>query len=190
MGILNLLDKLMNIKNMVDIMNENLKIYAKNQEFLIGELQQLNGKTELVSVLNPKTLHDAYCLAKCQEAANNIMKKSSNTPLSCSSEFDNLKEVEKECIELVCYEDCCKENVIVEDGSVKYTMTSMSDPEPVVSLAVLPVSKDSEKQISKALSHYQKEDPTFRVKLAKESGRGFKVPDKVLVPDKIEGSDG
>lgn len=34
------------------------------------------------------------------------------------------------------------------DGSVKYTMTSMNVPEPVMSLAVQPVSKDSGGQVS------------------------------------------
>lgn len=33
------------------------------------------------------------------------------------------------------------------DGSVKYTMTSMNVPEPVMSLAVTPVSKDSGGQV-------------------------------------------
>jgi len=35
------------------------------------------------------------------------------------------------------------------DGSVKYTMTSMNVPEPVMSLAVQPVSKDSGGQVSR-----------------------------------------
>ncbi|XLR09441.1 hypothetical protein S83_037379 [Arachis hypogaea] len=48
------------------------------------------------------------------------------------------------------------------DVSVKYTMTSMNVPEPVMSLAVQPVSKDS---------GGQKEDPTFRVGLDPESGQ-------------------
>jgi len=34
------------------------------------------------------------------------------------------------------------------DGSVKYTMTSMNVPEPVMALAVSPVSKDSGGQVS------------------------------------------
>lgn len=34
------------------------------------------------------------------------------------------------------------------DGSVRYTMTSMNVPEPVMSLAVQPVSKDSGGQVS------------------------------------------
>ena len=34
------------------------------------------------------------------------------------------------------------------DGSVKYTMTSMNVPKPMMSLAVQPVSKDSGGQVS------------------------------------------
>ena len=34
------------------------------------------------------------------------------------------------------------------DGSVRYTMTSMNVPEPVMSLAVQPISKDSGGQVS------------------------------------------
>lgn len=39
------------------------------------------------------------------------------------------------------------------NGSVKYTMTSMNVPEPVMSLAVQPVSKDSGGQVSDFWSH-------------------------------------
>ncbi|KAG5626978.1 hypothetical protein H5410_012196 [Solanum commersonii] len=65
--------------------------------------------------------------------------------------------------------DCASGDTFT-DGSVKYTMTSMNVPEPVMSLAVSPVSKDSGGQFSKALNRFQKEDPTFRVGLDAESG--------------------
>ncbi|KAK2973111.1 hypothetical protein RJ640_000638 [Escallonia rubra] len=48
-------------------------------------------------------------------------------------------------------------------------MTSMNVPEPMMSLAVSPVSKDSGGQFSKALNRFQREDPTFRVGLDAES---------------------
>ncbi|KAI3700599.1 hypothetical protein L2E82_45235 [Cichorium intybus] len=54
-------------------------------------------------------------------------------------------------------------------------MTSMNVPEPVVSLAVSPVSKDSGKQVcisnDFSLNRFQREDPTFRVGLDPESGQ-------------------
>ncbi|XVE76898.1 hypothetical protein DITRI_Ditri13aG0017500 [Diplodiscus trichospermus] len=57
------------------------------------------------------------------------------------------------------------------NGSVKYTMTSMNVPEPVMSLAVQLVSKDSGGQFSKALNRFQREDPTFCMGLDAESGQ-------------------
>ncbi|KAK2991380.1 hypothetical protein RJ640_002198 [Escallonia rubra] len=50
-------------------------------------------------------------------------------------------------------------------------MTSMNVPEPVMSLAVSPVSKDSGGQFSKALNCFQREDPTFHVGLDADSGQ-------------------
>jgi elongation factor G len=50
-------------------------------------------------------------------------------------------------------------------------MTSMNVPEPVMSLAIAPASKDVGPQFSKALNRFQKEDPTFRVSLDPDSGQ-------------------
>ncbi|PPS19887.1 hypothetical protein GOBAR_AA00688 [Gossypium barbadense] len=66
--------------------------------------------------------------------------------------------------------DCASGDTFT-NGSVKFTMTSMNVPEPVMSLAVQPVSKDSGGQFSKALNRFQREDPTFRVGLDAESGQ-------------------
>ena len=49
-------------------------------------------------------------------------------------------------------------------------MTSMSVPEPVMSLAVAPKARDQSANFSKALNRFQKEDPTFRVAMDAESG--------------------
>ncbi|KAL2652086.1 hypothetical protein R1flu_020214 [Riccia fluitans] len=64
----------------------------------------------------------------------------------------------------------CASGDTFTDGSVKYTMTSMNVPEPVMSLAIAPSSKDVGQQFSKALNRFQKEDPTFRVSLDPDSG--------------------
>lgn len=56
------------------------------------------------------------------------------------------------------------------DGSVRYTMTSMNVPEPVMSLSVTPANKESGTQFSKALNRFQREDPTFRVTTDPDSG--------------------
>ena len=55
------------------------------------------------------------------------------------------------------------------DGTVDLTMTSIHVPEPVISLAVAPKSKDASANFSKALQKFRKEDPTFRVHRDEES---------------------
>eukprot|EP00742_Colponemidia_sp_Colp-10_P012216 GILJ01013678.1.p1 GENE.GILJ01013678.1~~GILJ01013678.1.p1 ORF type:complete len:738 (-),score=126.20 GILJ01013678.1:274-2487(-) len=62
----------------------------------------------------------------------------------------------------------CSSGDTFTDGSVNLSMTSMFVPEPVMSLAVTP-PKEGETNFSKALSRFQKEDPTFRVHVDKES---------------------
>ena len=52
----------------------------------------------------------------------------------------------------------------------RWVMTSMHVPEPVMSLAVAPKARDRADAFSKALGRFQREDPTFRVHLDKESG--------------------
>ena len=43
-------------------------------------------------------------------------------------------------------------------------MTSMNIPEPVMSLAIMPKTREASGSFSKALSRFQKEDPTFKVR--------------------------
>ena len=57
------------------------------------------------------------------------------------------------------------------DGSIRYTMTSMHVPDPVISFAVAPKDKIGTTNFSKALNRFTKEDPTFRVNLDEESGQ-------------------
>jgi len=49
-------------------------------------------------------------------------------------------------------------------NGAKLTMQSMYVPEPVISLSLTPVKKDSTGNFFKALNRFQKEDPTFRVR--------------------------
>jgi elongation factor G len=49
-------------------------------------------------------------------------------------------------------------------------MTSMYVPDPVISLAVTPADHKSEINMSKALSRFTKEDPTFKVHVNEETG--------------------
>ncbi|RAL54017.1 unnamed protein product [Cuscuta campestris] len=87
-----------------------------------------------------------------------------------SNEMEDIQEAHAGQIVAVFGVDCATGDTFT-DGSVRYTMTSMNVPEPVMSLAVSPVSKDSGGQFSKALNRFQKEDPTFRVGLDPESGQ-------------------
>jgi elongation factor G len=54
-------------------------------------------------------------------------------------------------------------------GDLNYSMTSMFVPAPVISLAVSPVDKKAEDNMSKALNRFAKEDPTFRSYVDPES---------------------
>lgn len=64
--------------------------------------------------------------------------------------------------------DCASGDTFT-DGSIKYTMTSMFVPNPVISLAIAPKDKAGQSNFSKALNKFTKEDPTFRVHRDEES---------------------
>lgn len=62
--------------------------------------------------------------------------------------------------------DCASGDTFT-DGELKYTMSSMFVPDPVISLSISPKTKDT--NFSKAINRFQKEDPTFVVKFDPES---------------------
>jgi elongation factor G len=64
--------------------------------------------------------------------------------------------------------DCNTGDTFVGPGP-QLSMTSMFVPEPVISLSVTPVDTKAQDNMSKALSRFAKEDPTFRVSLDPES---------------------
>ncbi len=66
--------------------------------------------------------------------------------------------------------DCASGDTFT-DGKIKYTMTSMFVPNPVISLAVMPTDKSGASNFTKALNKFRKEDPTFRVHRDEESGQ-------------------
>ena len=63
----------------------------------------------------------------------------------------------------------CHSGTTFTTGELRYTMTSMHVPEPVISLSLQPKEAKSGAAFSKALNRFQKEDPTFRVHVASES---------------------
>ncbi len=65
--------------------------------------------------------------------------------------------------------DCASGDTFTSD-EVSYSMTSMHIPEPVISLAVLPVDNKAQVNMSKALNRFTKEDPTFRTYVDHETG--------------------
>jgi elongation factor G len=65
----------------------------------------------------------------------------------------------------------CASGDTFTDGSVRYTMTSMHVPNPVISLAIAPKDKGATANFSKALNRFTKEDPTFRVHRDEESAQ-------------------
>jgi len=65
----------------------------------------------------------------------------------------------------------CASGDTFTDGAVKYTMTSMHVPDPVIKLAIAPKDKSNTANFSKALNRFNKEDPTFRVTRDEESAQ-------------------
>lgn len=63
----------------------------------------------------------------------------------------------------------CASGDTFTDGTLNVSMSPMHVPDPVISLAIRAVAKDNP-NFTKALSRFQKEDPTFRVAVDAESG--------------------
>ena len=64
--------------------------------------------------------------------------------------------------------DCASGDTFCDDN-VNAAMQSMHVPDPVISLAIAPKSKEGSNNFSKALQKFRREDPTFRVYRDEES---------------------
>eukprot|EP01134_Creolimax_fragrantissima_P007779 CFRG7779T1 len=87
-----------------------------------------------------------------------------------SDEMEEVQEVGSGEICALFGMDCASGDTFT-DGTVRYAMSSMHVPNPVISLAVEPVKKDDQDKLGKALARFVKEDPTFRVHVDEESGQ-------------------
>jgi elongation factor G len=65
--------------------------------------------------------------------------------------------------------DCASGDTFTSDN-IRYTMTSMHVPEPVIHLRIKAKDKKAQANIGKALQRFTKEDPTFRARVDEESG--------------------
>ncbi|KAF8253827.1 elongation factor G, mitochondrial [Wilcoxina mikolae CBS 423.85] len=63
----------------------------------------------------------------------------------------------------------CSSGDTFTDGGLPYSMTTMFVPEPVISLSIKPKNNKETANFSKAMSRFQREDPTFRVHVDAES---------------------
>ena len=68
--------------------------------------------------------------------------------------------------------DCSSGDTFVGgNAGSRLSLTSMNVPEPVMSLAVSPTTREGSGNFSKALARFQREDPTFRVSTDPDSGQ-------------------
>ncbi|OCH85869.1 elongation factor G mitochondrial [Obba rivulosa] len=84
-----------------------------------------------------------------------------------SNEMEDIEEIGPGEICAIFGVECASGDTFT-DGSHSYTMSSMFVPEPVISLSLSPTGQETP-QFSRALNRFQKEDPTFRVHIDKES---------------------
>ncbi|PIT99795.1 MAG: elongation factor G [Bdellovibrionales bacterium CG10_big_fil_rev_8_21_14_0_10_45_34] len=85
-----------------------------------------------------------------------------------SSDMEDVEEAQAGDIIAMFGVDCASGDTFTDD-QIRYSMTSMHVPDPVISLAIAPKDKSGDANFSKALNKFTKEDPTFRVHRDEES---------------------
>jgi len=65
--------------------------------------------------------------------------------------------------------DCASGDTFTSE-TIRYSMTSMHVPDPVIHLSIKAKDKKAQTNIGKALQRFTKEDPTFRARVDEESG--------------------
>ncbi|OJD36765.1 elongation factor mitochondrial [Diplodia corticola] len=85
-----------------------------------------------------------------------------------SNDMEEVQEIGAGEICAVFGVDCASGDTFT-DGKLEYTMSSMFVPEAVISLSIQPKHTKDGGNFSKAMSRFQREDPTFRVHVDSES---------------------
>jgi elongation factor G len=78
-----------------------------------------------------------------------------------SDEMEDIEEAKAGDIVALFGIDCASGDTFTSPD-ISVSMSSMHVPEPVISLAILPVDNKAQVNMSKALNRFTKEDPTFR----------------------------
>lgn len=85
-----------------------------------------------------------------------------------SNEMEDVNEIGSGEICAVFGVECASGDTFT-DGGLPYSMSSMFVPDPVISLSIKPKTSKDGANFSKAMSRFQREDPTFRVHVDAES---------------------
>ncbi len=110
-------------------------------------------------------------LKKGDELTNTRSKRSFKVGRLIRMHANNMEDIDyAPCGDIVALfgVDCHSGDTFTQ-GGLNYTMSAMFVPEPVISLAISPKSKQSADAMSKALNRFSKEDPTFRTFVDAES---------------------
>jgi elongation factor G len=86
-----------------------------------------------------------------------------------ADEMEELDEARAGDIVVLFGVDCASGDTFT-DGTLSATLTRMHVPEPVIRLTVKPVDNKAQMNLSKAISRFTREDPTFRCEVDPESG--------------------
>ncbi len=86
-----------------------------------------------------------------------------------ANEMEDIEEIPAGYIGALFGIDCASGDTFTSPG-IRYTMTSMHVPEPVISLAIVPKDSKAQDNMAKALNRFTKEDPTFRAYVNHETG--------------------
>jgi len=112
-------------------------------------------------------------LAKGDTIVNSTTNKKVKVGRLVRMHFNSMEDIESaEAGDIVALfgVDCASGDTFT-DGTVNYSMSSIFVPEPVITFAIEPKKKEGLQNFSKALSRFNREDPTFRVSRDEESGQ-------------------